>query len=190
MRVRISNLLPLLVALLLAGLTLWLRIAVEAPSTGDSGRFRHDPDAVVDDFTVTRLDEQGAPRYTLSAEHMVHFADDDSTELVAPRFVRRGAGPTLTVTAKRGSVTHDGEEAFLHDDVLIVREATPEHEELRVHTNYLHILAEQDIARTDEPVTIAEGRSVLSGVGMEFEKDQSRFKLYSRVRGTFEQIRK
>ena len=191
MRIRASNLLPLMLMFFLGALTLWLRITMETPASGSSdGHHRHDPDAIIDDFTVTRLDEQGVAHYTLTANRMVHFADDDSTEISAPRVVKRGDGPTVTITAERGTVTRDGEEAFFHGNVLVVRAATPEREELRVRTDYLHVLAEKNFARTDKAVTITEGRSVLSGVGMEFDKNAGRFTLFSQVRGRLDQARK
>ena len=190
MKFRISNLLPLLLMLFLAALTLWLRIAVEAPASGGNGHQRHDPDAIVDNFGVTRLDERGAPLYRLTAARMVHFADDDSTELTAPQVRRRGEGPEVTITAERGTVTRDGKEAFFHDNVLVVRAAAADREEMRVRTDYLHVLAEKNIARTDRAVSITEGRSVLTGVGMEFDENARRFTLFSRVRGSFDQVRK
>lgn len=190
MKNRVANLLPIVLMLFLAALTLWLRITMETPAGSGDGSRRHDPDAVVNNFTVTRLNEQGAPQYTLAANRMTHFGDDDSTVLAAPRVVKLGPGPAITITAGRGTVTRDGAEAFFHDDVLVVRAATPEREELRVRTDYLHVLADQNIARTNQSVTITEGRSVLSGVGMEFDENAHRFALFSKVRGRFEQPRK
>ena len=59
-----------------------------------------------------------------------------------------------------------------------------------MRTDYLHVLAEKNIARTDKAVTITEGRSVLSGVGMEFDENARRFTLFSQVRGRLDQARK
>lgn len=190
MRVRASNLLPLMLMFFLGALTLWLRITMETPASSGDGRHRHDPDAIIDNFTVTRLDEQGVAQYSLTANRMVHFADDDSTEISAPQVVKRGEGATVTITAERGTVIRDGEEAFFHGNVLVVRSAAPDREELRVRTDYLHVLAEENIARTDKAVTITEGRSVLSGVGMEFDEKARRFTLFSQVRGRRDRARK
>lgn len=190
MRIRVANLLPIVLMLFLAALTLWLRIAMEAPAAAASGNHRHDPDAVVDNFTVTRLGEQGAPQYTLTANRMLHFADDDSTELTGPKVVKRGEGPLVTITADTGIVTRDGEEAFFRGNVLVVRAVTVGHEELRVRTNYLHVLPAKNIARTDQAVTINEGRSELSGIGMEFDENTRQFALFSQVRGRFDQARR
>ena len=190
MKIRVANLLPIVLMMFLAALTLWLSIYLETPATARSSQSRHDPDAIIDNFTATRLDEHGVPKYTLAADRMRHFANDDSTELEAPKVIKRGEGPTVTITADHGTVTHDGEEAFFHGNVLVVRAASPEREELRVRTDYLHVLPEKNIARTDQAVTITEGRSELSGVGMEYDENTSRFALYSRVRGRFDQAGK
>jgi lipopolysaccharide export system protein LptC len=187
---RISNLLPIVLMLFLAALTLWLRITMESPAGSGDGHPRHDPDAIIDNFTVTRLDEQGVAQNSLTADRMVHFADDDVAELTAPRVIKRGEGPVVTITAQRGTVTGNGEEAVFLGNVLVVRAATAEREELQVSTEYLHVLANKNIARTDQAVTITEGRSVLSGIGMEFDENARQLALFSQVRGRFDHAKK
>lgn len=187
MKSRVSNLLPIALMLFLAALTLWLRFALETPLPGGNGHHRHDPDAIIDNFTLTRLDEQGVPRYTLTANRMLHYADDDTTALAAPKVIRRGEGPTVTITAERGTLARESNEAFFRDNVLVIREATPGNEELRVRTDFLHLLPDKNIARTDQAVTVTEGRSSLSGVGMEFNDNTRQFAIFSQVRGRFEQ---
>jgi lipopolysaccharide export system protein LptC len=189
-KIRISNLLPILLMLFLAGLTLWLRITMETPGGGGKGHDRHDPDAIVDKLELTRLNEQGSPMYLLSAARMVHFADDDTTELASPHLRRPSEKGDVTITAERGTATRGGEEVFLHDNVQVVRAAAADREELRIHTDYLHVLTEKNIALTDHAVTITEGQSMLSGVGMEYDDNTRRLALHSKVKGSFVQTRK
>jgi lipopolysaccharide export system protein LptC len=68
----------------------------------------------------------------------------------------------------------------------VVREAGQGRSELRVQTEYLQIVPDRNLARTDKPVIISEGRSMLSGVGMEFNNKTRQFALQSQVRGTFD----
>ena len=182
--------LPLLLALSLGALSLWLRFAVESEGPLAHGSQRHDPDAVVDHFTLTRLSETGKANFVLNARRMLHYSDDDSTQLEAPRFLKRGDGPALTVSADRGELTQEGSEAAFHGNVLLVREGSGDRDELRVRTAYLQVLADGDIVRTDRQVTITEGRSVLSGVGMEFDKRARRFSVLSQARGSIEPARR
>lgn len=187
---RISNLLPLLMVLFLAGLTLWLRFAVEPPGAVEPDKNRGDPDAVVDNFTLTRLNTAGKPNYVLNARRMSHFPGNDSTELDAPKFSRSGEGPALKISADRGTLNHESEEAKFFGNVVMVREGVGNRDEMRMRTEYLQVLARGDIVRTDKPVTINEGRSVISGVGMELNKQTQKFSLFSHVRGSFDPPRK
>jgi LPS export ABC transporter protein LptC len=70
--------------------------------------------------------------------------------------------------------------------VLLLREATPEEPELRARTEYLHVLAGQGILRTNQSVTISDGKSTLTGVGLIVNKTKKQFTLQSQVRGTFD----
>jgi lipopolysaccharide export system protein LptC len=187
MKTRVTPLLPLVLMAFLGLLTLWLQYAVLDAPGGDAKPAGHDPDSIVENFTVQRLDDTGKLKYTFSAPKMMHFADDGSGEALYPRFVQIAAdGGNFIATASRGTINRQGEEAFLYGNVLFLREATPERAEFRARTEFLHVLAEQGIARTDHTVTISEGRSALTGVGMVVNKNKQQFMLQSQVKGTFD----
>jgi lipopolysaccharide export system protein LptC len=186
-RNRASSLFPLLLLLALAAASLWLERAVQAPEYDKSGKTRHDPDFIAEDFGITKMDAAGKPEYILSAERMQHYPDDESTSVVAPRLVQRhdNANPVV-IRADRGLIAKSGEEASFYGSVVVVREAGRGQSELRVQTEYLQVIPDRDLARTDKPVIITEGRSRLSGVGMEFNNRTRQFALQSQVRGTFD----
>jgi lipopolysaccharide export system protein LptC len=181
-----TRLFPLLLMLALAGLTFWLELVVrEEESTRQSPR-RHDPDYIVDRLTHTRFNAQGVAESMLAAEKMLHFPDDDSTDLVAPRLVQTKANqPRVTVTADRATLSQDGEELFLYDNVLVVREAGAGRPETRVQTSFLQVARAQSVLRTDRDVVITEVDRVLSGRGMEYNNDSRQFHLRERVRGRY-----
>ncbi len=187
MKPRVTPLLPLVLMAFLGLLTLWLQYAVVEGAGGDAKSVGHDPDSIVENFTVQRLDAKGKLRYTFSAPKMMHFADDGSGEALYPRFVEIAAdGANFIATANRGTINRQGEEAFLYGNVLFLREATPERPEFRARTEFLHVLAEEGIARTDHTVSIAEGNSMLTGVGMTVNKNNHQFMLQSQVKGIFD----
>jgi lipopolysaccharide export system protein LptC len=176
--------------LLLGGLTLWLKQAIESPPPAGPVARTHGPVAVVERFTVTQLDARGVPEYRLSAAKMLHFADEGTTELVEPRLVRSQADSAITVSAERGRVDHDYRQAHFYENVRLVRAATGDADELRMQTEYLHVVPDRDLARTDKHVTITEGRSTLSGVGMEYNRGSGQLRLLSAVKGTFDASKK
>ena len=187
MKTRVTHLLPLALVGFLGVLTLWLQYAVREGAEGEARSPGHDPDAIVENFTVQKLDASGKLQYTLSAPKMSHFADDGSGEVLYPRMVQIEAGRAdFVATANRGTISRQGEEAFLYGNVLILREATPQEPELRVRTEFLHVQSEKGILRSDQTVTISEGNSTLTGVGMVINKDKQQFTLQSQVKGTFD----
>jgi len=71
----------------LALLTFYLERSVRDEDSHPSMR-RHDPDYLVANFTTTTYNQEGAAESILSAARMIHYPDDDSTELTAPRVVQ------------------------------------------------------------------------------------------------------
>lgn len=186
MRLTTTRLFPLALMLSLALLTFYLDRMVREEG-GPTPKRRHDPDYMVSNFTSTTYDRDGKPLSVLSAERMVHFPDDDSTELYAPRVLQTKADePRISVRAERGAVSSDGEELFLYDDVVLVREADGERPEARLTTSFLHILRDRSLVRTDREVTIVEDTRSLTGRGMEYNSESRVFTLMADVRGRFE----
>ncbi len=79
MKRRSNAWLPLGILLVLAATSFWLDSVVESSGTPGRSRLQHDPDLMVKGFSVHQLDPGGRTRYTLSAQTMQHFADDDSS---------------------------------------------------------------------------------------------------------------
>jgi len=181
-----TRLFPLLLMLALAGLTLWLELMVREEEGMHQSPRRHDPDYIVDRLKHTRFNTHGVAESMLAAEKMLHYPDDDSTDLVAPRLVQTKANqPRMTVTADRAMLSQDGEELFLYDNVLVVREAGAGQPETRMRTSFLQVARTQSVLRTDRDVVITEVDRVLSGRGMEYNNESGQFHLRERVRGRY-----
>jgi lipopolysaccharide export system protein LptC len=171
--------------LALAALTFYLDRTV---SDGDShpALRRHDPDYLVVNFTTTTYDSDGKPETKLSAAKMVHYPDDDSTELEAPRVVQtKRDEPRVTVRADRGKLERAGEDIYLYENVILERDAGAGQSAARLTTDYLHVVRDRSLARTDREVKIVEENRSLSGRGMEFNNETGHFTLKSDVRGRF-----
>jgi lipopolysaccharide export system protein LptC len=190
MNSRLTHALPILLMLLLGGMTLWLQHAIQAPDVQRTDRARHEPDALVEQFTVTRLAADGRPEARVSASRMVHFADDDSTELTRPQLVKTDPGVTMTVRADRGVVTRDYEHAYFYDNVQLARSGDEAGEPLQLRTQFLHVMIREDLVRSDRPVTITRGQSSLSGVGLEYDRKAGRLTLLSSVKASFDAQRR
>ena len=182
-----TRLFPLALMLSLALLTLWLdhQVRVEGPSHASTRR--HDPDYLVTNFITTTYNREGRVETVLAAAQMQHYPDDDSTDLVAPRVEQaRPLQPRFTVRADRGKISREGDEIFLYDNVVLVREADSEHPEARMTTSFLHILRDKALVRTDREVVFSEPGRTLTGRGMEYHTDTRELFLRADVRARFE----
>lgn len=181
---RWHSLYPVVMIGLLAALTLWLNRAIEFDSVPNDGKLRHDPDYIVDKMNGKRFDAHGKLQYSLIAERMLHYPDDDSTDLVNPRMLHTGREAPLRATAARATVSKDGKVVTLIDNVKLVREATADRPEMTLTTSTLTVLPDDEQVSTEAPVTITHGRSSVHGTGFEYDNITAVAVLRSNVRGT------
>ena len=175
--------LPLLPLLCLLGFTYWLnQLAQTEPGKPDKVK-RHEPDAIIENFSAITLNQQGAPHFIMAAKKMLHYPDDDSTTLEVPHLTALSAErPAIHAIAKRGVVSSKGDEVFLHEGVEVLREASASQNELRIHTEYLHFIPGQELANTDHTVTIKEANNTVQATGLEMNYGARTLKLLARVR--------
>jgi lipopolysaccharide export system protein LptC len=186
---RLAAWFPVVLLAMVAAVTVWLDREVQPPERARDGKLRHDPDYIAENFSVLRIGPDGAARYALSARRMVHYPDDDTTHLEAPKLVSfRGPAATVTVTAtsKTALLSSNGEEAYLIDDVRLVRAAHDDKSELTMQTSWLHVIPDDNIAKTDRPVQISDANTLITSVGLEFNNETRILRLLSNVRGRYE----
>ena len=178
-----SALFPLGVLVTLAGMTFWLRYATELPEPRHDGKHRHDPDFIISDATLRKLDLTGTLKYTMKAEEIRHFPDDDSTEISRPSVASlRPNKPTITVSAERGTVSRDGVQVDLYGDVQVHRPASAKDEALAAYAPQLTVLPDDGKAFTKEPVLITKGEgSWLKGVGLRVDTQAQTYVLESQA---------
>jgi lipopolysaccharide export system protein LptC len=171
----------------LAGFSYYLaELSEQYPKTTGDRKLVHEPDYFVEHFVLTRVNAAGDPVYRVSADRMLHYPDDDSTEFLRPVLVSLDPKkPLVTLRADRGEASRRGEQTHLRDNVVLTRAASGDQPEMTLTTDHLLLLTEEDIARTDRPVRIEYGRSSLTGVGMEFNNATRVLTVRSKVRGVW-----
>jgi lipopolysaccharide export system protein LptC len=183
---RLALAFPILVAALLAAVTFWLDNVVRTTPAGSTAG-RHDPDFIVETFTATQTGADGLLRHVLRADRMTHYPDDDTTHLEKPRLTHY-TEKRLTVHASsdRATLSTDGEQVQLSDNVRLTRAATPTQSELTLLTSTLLVTPNKGFARTDAPVIIEDARSRTDAVGLEFDYNKRRLTLLRDVRSTWQ----
>lgn len=182
-----SALFPLGVLLVLSALSFWLRYAVDLPAARHDGKHRHDPDYIVSQAQLRKYDENGQLQYTLVASKILHYPDDDTTDVAQPRLTfLRPDGPTVFMTAERGQVSQHGERVDLSGEVRVRRAADARQAELIATMPTLAILTQPELAFTSDPITVAQGTSWLRGTGMQLDNKNQTLVLESQAVGQFQ----
>jgi lipopolysaccharide export system protein LptC len=180
---------PLLPLLLLLLATYWLSQQVQ-PLPQTESQQRHDVDFVIDNISAISLNEQGRQRFTLAAEKMWHYPDDDTTHLQMPRLASLYPDrPPVLTSAQTGMISSKGDEVFLYDEVRVVRPASGDVGEQRFDTSYLHVIPDRDWAESDQSVVMTSQYSTIRAVGMELDNKARTARLLSRVRAHHEPVR-
>lgn len=176
-----TRLLPLVLVTLLAALTFWLEQATQLGEPHRDGKGRHDPDFIVDSFTVHRYDIGGHLQYLLTAQKMQHYTDDDSTEVSAPVLNYFSNDRRTDVTAPRAWMGPEGKELRLHDGVRIAQGASATEAETIITSEEMLVYPDAETARTSTPVTIVQGASVIKGTALEADNRLRLYKLQGRA---------
>ncbi len=185
---RSTWLFPTILLGLLALITVWIDKAVQAPLKKIDGSQRHDADYYLNNFVSTKTDINGNLRYKLAAASMVHFPDDDTTQLTRPRFTRFTQDkPYSQIEGQRGFVSKNGEIIDMIDNVKVVRQAFNGRGEMVLLTQQLNIDTKNEIANTALPVKITQApKTVIYATGMRYDKKNNTFTLLHKVRAHYE----
>ncbi|MCX7189322.1 MAG: LPS export ABC transporter periplasmic protein LptC [Methylotenera sp.] len=179
---------PIALLSIFAIMTAWINHVVQPTKPKLDGSSRHDPDYIMSNFVTTQTDINGDLRYKLASVEMKHFPDDDTTNLQQPRYTQFSTNkPYTQVEALRGHVSSNGDQVQLIDNVKITRQAFAEKGEMTIDTNYLNVLPNEDLARTDSPVIIRQApNTVIYATGMTYEKKNHTVTLLNKVRAHYE----
>ncbi len=182
---RLSQLFPILLLAVLTSLSVWLDYTVQQGSH-PAETVRHDPDYIIENIVARRLDVNGNVKQTLHAERMTHYPDDDTTHLIMPRFVSSPSGrPPVTITSKTARVSSGGENIYFETDVRALRAAYDNRSDLLLQTTLLHVIPDENIARTDQHVTITSAHTVATAIGLELNGETRTAKFHSQFKGTY-----
>lgn len=181
---------PVILLLLLAVLTWWLDYRVRLPATGGDSGAQQDPEFYVEGFMAVRMNPDGSRRYELAGTRLTHYSDKTGSMLESPSLVYHDyERAPVKVSSDTAEVEGGGENVYFRGNVTIARPAFASNPPLAVATSYLHVIPDEEIAKTDQAVTMTEGNSTARSVGLEFDNRAKRIRLLSTVQAHYENPR-
>jgi len=145
----------------------WLVQVMQGEDNTPGGSAGNEPDYIIDNFSWVRMSETGKPRYVISGERLTHHPVDN-TALVDKPVVQSLTveHPPMTMTAERALVSQNQNQIDLTGNVDIKRPAGAKSEPLRIRTEALTVLPDEDIVKTDKAIEMQLGASSVTGIGM------------------------
>lgn len=160
-------LLVMLLGLLCAFGSFWLLQLMHQDEEAKAGGHGNEPDYIVENFSFVRMAENGKPRYLVSGARLTHRPVDDVSEIDKPVVQSLTAERArVTMHAERARVLHAKDQVDLLGNVDVVRPATPQSQALRIRTDALTVMPDDETMHTDRPIQMTLGGATVNGVGM------------------------
>ena len=114
----------------------------------------------------TVMDEAGKPKELLVAEVLVHYEDDNRSELTKPVMtLYTQEGPPWVIYAETATLPGDGEQIFLNGAVLVLRDANQDGRTMRIETSNARVQPDNNYAETDEDIRVISPPDYMTGTG-------------------------
>lgn len=179
----IHRLLPGPIALLtiLALLTLWLDQAIQYPRSREDYDSNHQPDYIIENLSGVEVAYDKARQLLFSADVMTHYPVGDMSYYEQVDFTRlQPDKPLVRISADYAEFDDGKDNIYLKENVFIIREK--ELDRVTIRTEFLHLVPNAEIAKTDQPVTLVKMDMTVNAVGMELNDRTEQIDLKSRVK--------
>lgn len=162
----------------------WTRELLIPDTLPQTGVDRQSHDYSMKFFTLTGMNQLGRPHYQLTADSMIHYPEDDHSDLEKPYLIFfRENEPPWHIDSEKGKVYKQGELIELLGEVIIKRASSPTTRPITITTYNLTIYPDREYAETDESVHMLSNATDLKSIGMQAFLKEGNIKLLSEVKG-------
>lgn len=180
-RLHISS--PLILLILLALLTFWLdRITRPSEQIRDNNLYVN-PDYIVEDLSGIRIDYEREIQREFTAEKLFHYLDEEVTQMEQVSFINtEPEKPLMRLHADRAEVKSKGKNIYLMGNVTAIRGADDEKSKITLMTDFLQLIPDENLVKTDQAVTITRLNTTIHSTGLEFNNRIGVMQLLSKVK--------
>lgn len=144
------------------------------------------PDAFMEDVVAIIMDQQGKPKIKIVTPKMIHYTQNDTTELTAPELTlyRKSTQPWY-ITSKFATATQGIDSVFFRDDVIIHHSADEENPATLIKTETLTVHPDEQTAQTKDFITMIQPNLTVKAIGMNADMNTGNINLLSQARGEY-----
>ncbi len=174
---------PLIIFVSLILLTVWLDRITRPPEQAKHGSLYRNPDYIVEDLSGVRVEYEQAIHRKFTAHKLFHYLDENVTQMEHVSFVStQPEKPLIRLQADRAEVRNKGENIYLIRNVTAIRGLDDERGKITLMTNFLHLIPEQSLVKTDQLVTISRMNTTIKAIGLELDNETGIIQLLTQVK--------
>lgn len=182
----VRNTLISLLLILSIGLSVWSILVSNDTKLHHNTIDPHSPDAYMEGVSAVIMNKQGTPSFKISTPKMVHYANDDTTDIEAPAVtVYRNTPSPWYINSDHAKATQGVSEILFWSNVVIHHPADKENPATTMQTTMLTIFPEKQTAETAQPVTIKQPDTTVHATGMLADMNNGTVKLLSEAKGEY-----
>lgn len=145
-----------------------------------------EPDAYMEEVIATIFNKQGTPSMKIETPKMVHYADNDTTNIAKPHItVYRQSPEPWYINSNFAKATQGIDQILFWDNVIIHHAHDIDNPTTTMTTTSLTVFPNEQLAKTDEAITVTQPDSTLKAVGMFANMNDGTVKLLSQARGEY-----
>jgi lipopolysaccharide export system protein LptC len=184
----VSAYLPLILMALLALATWWLvRNTPRPDEPREAVAAVHEPDYLMNGFTLQRFSADGRLRVQVQGTQMRHYPDTNTLEIDEPTIRATATDGSVTVaTARRALSNGDATEVQLQGGARVVREAAASEPAIEFESEFLHAFLATERVKSHLPVRLRQGSSELRVAWLEYDHLARNAKLGGPLKARFE----
>jgi len=142
-------------------------------------------DYYLEDFTTRKFDADGALQYRVTGESLLHYPEDDRSEITAPNVILLREGIRWDITAAEGEMRRKPDTFTLQGNVLLER-ASENNDIVSIRTDSISVLTDSNEVSTDQPIEVIADGWTMSSVGLQSRIDEGKLIFLSQVKGHYD----
>ena len=163
-------------------LTLWLDKNLQRPDSRKDSGTQQEIDYIIENLDGIQVNHELKVDRFFSAKELIHYPSENMTKLEHVSLISiEPDKPLLRVTSGQAKFNEEGNDIFLTENVVIIRGEDQDKDKVTMLTDFLHLIPDMDIAKTDQPVTVTRMNSVVNAVGLLMNNQTGEIMLQSRV---------
>lgn len=142
-------------------------------------------DYYLEEFTTRKFDATGTLQYRVSGKSLLHFPEDDRSEITEPNVILLRDGVRWDITSATGEMLRKPDTFTLFGNVEIER-AGSNNDTVSIRTESLSVHADNNEVSTDQPIEVIANGWRMRSIGLQSNIDDGKLIFLSEVTGHYD----